>query len=688
MDRCILEAAIARIASSDLRNRLLLRGSFLTSHWVGPGIRKCDDLDFLALGSFENPSRNFSHFSDALRTALGQPLDDHVEFLVDQMSVEVIFEETAWPGLRLTVPLESTSDHKLNLEQYETPLQIDLGFNDPLPKPQPTFEFETAVGKVELTGSSPELAFAWKLHGLVEREGLGWRAKDLADLWLLQNRFPFDQTKLKAAIKLAFESRDGPLWRLDRLVHRRLGRTSGSRRRYARFLREFSFNGHGYPAELRSLVDDVAKKIEPTIAELNQKTEGSTNKSSIITLGPFDFAVNIAKDEFLSACQGSHFRTYRCNETITIVRERANAKPLPLHHIATTTEHRKCNLQREARGITFDALGNVVARPYAHFGTSITIDDADRENRHAIRESDFQNAIVLEKLDGSLVFPTPDSNDGNWYLRTRRGRSEIAESAFKFAGSQDRDQKTSYFQLIEFCLENSLTPIFEWCSRSRWIVFDHPYDRLVLTGIRDNADGMLMDYDAMRALVSSGDVELVAQLQKPQSLRVLIQQISKLTESEGCILRLKDSRQFKIKSNRYAWLHRAVEGPCRDRARWYLWAIGAKDQLNRCSTGRGLNLDDYFEKLGEAVIGFAKTIDDELKDFAARQGSQYERSKIRKRLAEWLEPKPALESRLAFLAFDGACLETAIRKVIANRCDSEQVFRSLATKINGPLLGD
>lgn len=673
MNRDILEAAIARVASSDLKNHLLLRGSFLTSHWVGPGIRKCDDLDFLALESFKNPSQHFARFVDRFRSALAQSLDDHVTFLVDQMTEEIIFEETLSPGLRFQIPFESD-----NLRTQPL-LQIDFGFNDPLPEPQPTFEFQTAAGNVSLTGSSPELAFAWKLHGLVERDGLGWRAKDLADLWLLQNQFQFDQDKLSAAIKVAFESRDGPLWRLDRLIRKQVGKSSGSRRRYARFLKDFTFEGEGYPNEIHELVEAIANKIEPTITKL---------KKSINDFGPFEFATKIAKDELLSASQGSRFRKYQYNENVTIVRERSDSKPLPLHEAATKTKHRELNLQREARGITFNAQGNVIARPYADFGWNLTVDDVDRQNKHGISELDFRNAIVLEKLDGSLVFPTPDESDGSWYLRTRRGRSDIADNARKFAGSSDSTENSNYLALIEHCLEKSQTPVFEWCSRSRLIVFDHPQDRLVLTGIRANEQGSLMDYDPMEQLAKSYRVEITARLKKPESLRELVEQTSKLTESEGCVLRLQDGRQFKIKSERYLRLHRAIEGPTRDRARWHLWAIGAEAQLNHCSTDRGLNLDDYLETLRIAVAKYAKRIEDDVQDFVAKHESQNDREAIRKRLAQWLDPKPALESRLAFLAFDGACLETTIKQVITDRCESNHSFLSLATKLNGPLLRD
>jgi len=46
-----------------------------------------------------------------------------------------------------------------------------------------------------------------------------------------------------------------------------------------------------------------------------------------------------------------------------------------------------------------------------------------------------------------------------------------------------------YQQFAKWCIENRLTPIFEWCSRKQRIVIDYPEDKLVLLAVRENMSG-------------------------------------------------------------------------------------------------------------------------------------------------------------------------------------------------------
>ena len=345
MERNILEAAMARIASNNLKNELLLRGSFLTSHWVGTEVRKCDDLDFLALSPLaetEDLKAVFDKFCKSFRSALGQTIDDGVTFFTKRIESEIIFKESPSPGLRLNIPFRF--DNKSI--SSSSVLQIDVGFNDPLPEPQPIVGFQFATGLIEFRSVTPELAFGWKLHGLVEWEGLVWRAKDLADLWLLQNRFSFAPTKLKSAVRVAFESRDAPLWRLDRLLQRQLGKTSGSRRRYSRFLAEFTDGGRGYPEKLSELIEDVAQVVYPVIDQLKEAYQQRTGQ---LYPNPFAPPLTPKRDRILAVCDNTYFKAYSDRDATVVVRERSDPKVIPLHHAATLHRHRELLLQSEAR---------------------------------------------------------------------------------------------------------------------------------------------------------------------------------------------------------------------------------------------------------------------------------------------------------------------------------------------------
>jgi len=231
-------------------------------------------------------------------------------------------------------------------------------------------------------------------------------------------------------------------------------------------------------------------------------------------------------------------------------------------------------------------------------------------------------------------------------------------------------------------LNASQTPLFEWCSRARWIVLDHPVDRLVLTGIRDNCKGTLLSYEAMLELATRYAVPIARRFDVEISLEQWSDEVRSWTDREGCIVRLPYSRQFKMKSERYRWLHRAVEGPQRDRARWHLWATGAKDALLHCSRGREIELDEYVEQLEAACRRFADRLQQEVAPFLPSTNAN------RKQLALKLQNQPNLFSKLVFLAFEGGDVDEAIRQRIVEACEIDTLFRRLVALLDGPMLHD
>ena len=123
------------------------------------------------------PSTDRQQAISDIGQALAIDAGDEVQFDAASITHEEIFAETDFPGIRLLVEAEAASTKRA--------LQIDIGFGDPIPfGPVPT-TLETELGAIETLAPRPEVGFAWKLHGLVEKEGQGWRAKDLADLWLM-----------------------------------------------------------------------------------------------------------------------------------------------------------------------------------------------------------------------------------------------------------------------------------------------------------------------------------------------------------------------------------------------------------------------------------------------------------------------------------------------------------------------
>jgi len=350
ISREILDDAACRIAQADAQ--LLFRGSYVLGLWIGTHRRHCDDLDFLALYSQDN-----ERAVSTILHALSREVCGEIAYDLDSACHELIFEDSVSPGLRLTVPVKHAT--------VESDLQLDIAFNDPLPLEVQTCELGTGKRACELPTPAPELAYAWKLDGLVESEGLAWRPKDLADLWLMQRHVEMNPERLRTSIEVAFQSRDCPFWRLDRLIQRAMGTSSGSRRRWAKLVRE-RVEGE-YPSDLAEVVDEVAEFTSPFMELLRQ--DGPYTPPQSLRCRELN-ALTEQSTTFRSYpwCAGKPNAQHTKVESLTYVAERSGPKVVgSLIHAETNTRHREIWLRRESRGVTLDRDDRILARPYAAF---------------------------------------------------------------------------------------------------------------------------------------------------------------------------------------------------------------------------------------------------------------------------------------------------------------------------------
>ncbi|WP_158501537.1 nucleotidyl transferase AbiEii/AbiGii toxin family protein [Vitiosangium sp. GDMCC 1.1324] len=246
-----LEGALCRVAGAPaLREAVVLRGGLLVRQWSGPVHRPVDDLDFLWTEPFAPEL-----IASGLRTALASEVGDGVVFDAASASEELIWAETANPGVRLRVPARAMG--------VTAELQIDVGCNDPLDPPASWCEVPTASGPVQVRAVRPETMLAWKVHGLFERGRGRWRAKDLWDVDVLSRHAPREDAAFQRALRLAFESRGMTLSELDRLLEGQFGTSRGSRRRWERFRKERG--APELPEQLPELIARVAAFLRPHV---------------------------------------------------------------------------------------------------------------------------------------------------------------------------------------------------------------------------------------------------------------------------------------------------------------------------------------------------------------------------------------------------------------------------------------
>ena len=197
----VREALLRRVSYSAYADVFVLRGGMLTRIWVPDGMRVPQDVDFVGLYPFD-----VEKSQQCLHAALANPdMDDGVAFDLDSLQAKAIWEETEFPGVRLTVGAIAG--------EHDYHVQIDIGFGDPLVPPAQWLYYPSLLEglPVKLQACRPETLVGWKLHGLVEFGAKRWRAKDLYDLMLLTNYTVLDASSLLDAIDVAFSSRETPL---------------------------------------------------------------------------------------------------------------------------------------------------------------------------------------------------------------------------------------------------------------------------------------------------------------------------------------------------------------------------------------------------------------------------------------------------------------------------------------------
>jgi hypothetical protein len=135
---------------------------------------------------------------------LEEVVDDGVVFSVKSLRATGIWQDTAFPGVRLML--------RGGIGRADQCLSIDVGFNDPLIPIQQLVDYPLIRGdSVSVWAVRRETAIAWKLHGLYEKGERRWRPKDLYDIVLISEAQPLNRRDLNDAIDAAFTSRGDPV---------------------------------------------------------------------------------------------------------------------------------------------------------------------------------------------------------------------------------------------------------------------------------------------------------------------------------------------------------------------------------------------------------------------------------------------------------------------------------------------
>jgi RNA ligase len=210
-------------------------------------------------------------------------------------------------------------------------------------------------------------------------------------------------------------------------------------------------------------------------------------------------------------------------------------------------QDREFSILRECRGLTFHQDGHVLARKFHKFFNlgekpETQIDEIDWAEEH----------VVLAKEDGSMITPYMANGVLGW--GTKMGETDVAQKVLPFV-----NQNNQYVELAQFCIDENITPLFEWCSRSQRIVLDYPEDRLILTAMRDNITGHYFTHDALELFGLSHSVDVVAKpFNRIDNPRRFSEESEVEKGIEGYIVRFASGHMLKLKTEEYRIIHGTV----------------------------------------------------------------------------------------------------------------------------------
>ena len=199
-------------------------------------------------------------------------------------------------------------------------------------------------------------------------------------------------------------------------------------------------------------------------------------------------------------------------------------------------------IRRECRGLIFDDDGYLMSRPFHKF---FNINEREETQTHVVDMS--QPHAIMEKMDGSMIRPI--LVDGYLRLATKMGVTNVAMDAEAWLAAQDPAMK----EWMRQCVEDSVTPIFEWVSPFNQIVLAYEEADLVYLGTRDNATGAyVMDTSCpFTSVPRYGSVE--------GNIADYVARQREAEGREGDIIRFDDGHMLKVKNDWYVRIHKTVE---------------------------------------------------------------------------------------------------------------------------------
>jgi len=184
----VLEGYLTRLAASPRAHQFVLKGGILLAAFGER--RPTRDVDLQAQG----PNNDAEEVRGAVCEIARVELSDGIVFDVDGASAEVIREEDAYAGVRvsMTAQLATARPH----------FHVDVSMGDPISPPPIELHVPRLLGgEVLVRGYPLAMIHAEKLATAISRGTVSTRWRDFADIYLLSRHHPIEGDEIVVSVR-------------------------------------------------------------------------------------------------------------------------------------------------------------------------------------------------------------------------------------------------------------------------------------------------------------------------------------------------------------------------------------------------------------------------------------------------------------------------------------------------------
>jgi T4 RnlA family RNA ligase len=267
----------------------------------------------------------------------------------------------------------------------------------------------------------------------------------------------------------------------------------------------------------------------------------------------------------------------------------------PALSTATTDEQlMKFMLRRECRGIVFrENDGKLLVRRFHKFF------NLNERPESSIEVINFNRPFMcLEKVDGSLF--SPIEYQGRIKFVSQLGFTQHGELVDNYVNSVVNIHK--YDEFCKYCIENDMTPCFEYVSEQNRVVIKYEKSELILLAVRKNESGEYISYDQCKQWAKEHKIPIIQPLESISKIAsiigtAIVQYIRDLKGIEGCVIIFLDTYEmYKCKTLSYSVAHSIHPEKVKERQLWKATVTHIIDDL--------VSLIDFDTKVRTALQKF------------------------------------------------------------------------------------